>query len=142
EAASRPQSAAGMRSGVIVSAAKTVRLALQVALLGFGAWLVIRHEITAGAMIAVSIIVARALAPFEMAIASWRGLVAAQAAWGRISTLLQAAPQTSGTIRLPRPQGTLVVDKVTYFPRGVPEPVLSRISFGAKGGEMIALIGP
>ena len=112
EAASRPQSAAGMRSGIIGSIAKSLRLALQVALLGFGAWLVIRHEITPGAMIAVSIIVARALAPFEMAIASWRGLVAAQAAWGRLAALLRAAPQTSATIRLPRPQGTLVVDKL------------------------------
>jgi ATP-binding cassette, subfamily C, type I secretion system permease/ATPase len=142
EAASRPQSAAGIRSGIIGSAAKAARLALQVAILGFGAWLVIRHELTAGAMIATSIIVARALAPFEMAIASWRGLVAAQAAWKRLAALLVAAPRTGATIRLPRPHGTLVVDKLTYLPPGGREPILKQISFAAKGGEMIAMIGP
>ena len=142
EAASWTQSAAGIRSGIISSTAKAVRLALQVALLGLGAWLVIHHEITAGAMIATSIIVARALAPFEMAIASWRSLVAAQAAWKRLSAVLLAAPQANATIRLPRPKGALVVDRVTYIPPGAREPVLKQISFAAKGGEMTAIIGP
>jgi PrtD family type I secretion system ABC transporter len=93
-------------------------------------------------MIATSIIVARALAPFEVAIASWRGIVSAQAAWRRLAALLRAAPQTAAAIRLPRPQGTLVVDKVTYFPPGGREAILRGISFGAKSGEMIAMIGP
>jgi PrtD family type I secretion system ABC transporter len=142
EAASQPQGAVGMRSGVISSIAKAVRLSLQVALLGFGAWLVIHHEITAGAMIATSIIVARALAPFEMAIASWRNLVAAQAAWKRLAGLLQAAPQTAGAIRLPRPLGALDVDRVTYLPPGAAEPILKQVTFAAKGGDLIAMIGP
>lgn len=142
EAALQPQSAAGIRSGMISSLARSLRLALQVALLGVGAWLVIRHEITAGAMIATSIIVARALAPFELAIASWRGLVAAQAAWKRLAALLQAAPQTGAMTRLPRPRGDLAVDKVTYVPPGAREPILKQISFGARGGELVAIIGP
>jgi PrtD family type I secretion system ABC transporter len=142
EAAAEPMNAAGLRSGTISSIARALRMGLQVALLGVGAWLVIRHEITAGAMIATSIIVARALAPFEVAIASWRGIVSAQAAWRRLAALLRAAPQTAAAIRLPRPQGTLVVDKVTYFPPGGREAILRGISFGAKSGEMIAMIGP
>lgn len=142
EAASRPYSDAIVRSGIISAAAKAVRLALQVALLGVGAWLVIQHELTAGAMIATSFIVARALAPFEMAIASWRGLVGAQSAWKRLAALLVAAPRTSATIRLPRPHGNLVVDKITYLPPGAREPILKQISFAAKGGEMVAMIGP
>ena len=142
EAASRPQGAAGVRSGIISSAAKAVRLGLQVALLGVGAWLVIEHQLTAGAMIATSIIVARALAPFEMAIASWRGLVGAHSAWKRLAALLMAAPRTSEAMRLPRPQGTLVVDKVTYLPPGAREPVLRQVSLAATGGEMLVMVGP
>lgn len=142
DAASAPQNAAAMRSGIIGAIAKAVRMALQVALLGFGAWLVIRHEITAGAMIATSIIVARALAPFEMAIASWRGLVGAQAAWKRLAALLRAAPIRSPTTRLPRPRGAIVVDKATYLPPGAREPVLKQISFALQEGQMLAVIGP
>jgi PrtD family type I secretion system ABC transporter len=142
ETASQLQSAGGMRSGIISSIAKAVRLALQVALLGVGAWLVIHHEITPGAMIATSIIVARALAPFEMAIASWRSLVAAQAGWKRLAALLEAAPQTGRMIRLPRPQGALDVDKVTYAPPGSREAILKQVTFAADSGNLIAIVGP
>jgi len=142
EAASAPQSAAATRAAVIGAAAKSVRLALQVFLLGFGAWLVIRHEITSGAMIATSIIVARALAPFEQMIASWRALVAAQAAWKRLAALLAAAPQGAEPIRLPRPKGDLFVERIAYHPPGAREPILRQVSMAAKGGEMIAVIGP
>jgi PrtD family type I secretion system ABC transporter len=142
EAASAPQRAAATRAVVIGAAAKSVRLALQVFLLGFGAWLVIRHEITSGAMIATSIIVARALAPFEQMIASWRGLVAAQAAWRRLAALLEAAPAGDKLIRLPRPRGDLLVERLAYHPPGAREPILRQVSFAANGGEMVAVIGP
>ncbi len=143
EAASAPQSAAAIRSAMIGAAAKSLRMGLQVALLGFGAWLVIRHEITSGAMIATSIIVARALAPFEQSIAAWRSLVAGQAAWRRLAALLEASPQrASRPIRLPRPKGNLIADRVVYQPPGAREPILRQVSFAAKGGEMVAIIGP
>jgi PrtD family type I secretion system ABC transporter len=142
EAAARPQNEAGFRSGILGAVAKSLRQMLQVALLGFGAWLVIQHEITSGAMIATSMIVARALAPFEMAIASWRSLASAQAAWWRIAALLHQAPQASRAMRLPRPRGDLAVDKVTYMPPSQREPVLRQVSFAAKGGDMVAVIGP
>jgi ABC-type protease/lipase transport system fused ATPase/permease subunit len=94
-------------------------------------------------MIATSIIVARALAPFEMAISSWRALVGAQAAWARIAALLQAAPKTGvDAMRLPRPAGALVVDKLTYSPPGMREPTVRAVSFPVKPGEMVAVIGP
>jgi len=143
EAASAPQSAAMIRSAMIGAAAKSVRMGLQVALLGFGAWLVIRHEITSGAMIATSIIVARGLAPFEQSIAAWRGLVAGQSAWRRLAALLEASPQgASRPIRLPRPKGNLIADRVVYQPPGAREPIVRQVSFMAKGGEMVAVIGP
>ncbi len=142
EAAAAPQGRAAFRSGMLGAVAKVARLALQVALLGFGAWLAVKNEISGGAMIAASIIVARALAPFEQAIASWRGLVAAQSAWGRLAALLDAAPAIGQPIRLPRPKGALVLDKVVYAPPGAREPILRQVSFALQGGELLVMIGP
>ncbi len=70
------------------SVSKVLRLLLQSAMLGFGAYLVIRQELTAGAMIAASIMMGRALAPIETAIANWRGFVAARQSTARLSEVL------------------------------------------------------
>ena len=142
EEASAPHGTAAMRSNAIGAVAKSARQVLQIAILGFGAWLVIRHELTAGAMIATSIIIARAMAPFEQAIVAWRGMVGAQASWRSLSALLLAAPPALPGVRLPRPSGSLLADNVVYAAPGQREPILKQVSFAAKGGEMLLVIGP
>ncbi len=77
------QTRAGIRSGTVTSLSKFVRLALQILILGAGAWLVIRAEITAGAMIAASILMGRGLAPVEQAISSWKMAASASCALSR-----------------------------------------------------------
>src|SRR5262249_13663400 len=67
------------------SIAKVFRMALQAAVLGVGAYLVIHQEATAGIIIAGSILSARALAPVDLAIANWRGFVAARQSWQRLN---------------------------------------------------------
>ena len=74
------QARASGRSGGITAVSRFFRLCLQIAMLGVGAWLVIHDEITAGAMIAGSILLGRALAPVEQAIGSWKSAVAARGA--------------------------------------------------------------
>ncbi|MGE5540643.1 MAG: type I secretion system permease/ATPase [Gemmatimonas sp.] len=126
----------------ISSAAKFWRLLLQVGILGAGAWLVVHHEMTGGSMIAASIIMGRAVAPFEQAISVWKVLVAAQASYRRLAELLQIVTDDAPTTALPRPQGRIAAEQVTYGPPGAPEPTVQQVSFAVEPGETLAIIGP
>ena len=124
------------------SISKILRLLLQSVMLGFGAYLVIIHELTAGAMIAASIMMGRALAPIETAIANWRAFVAARQSVKRLSealTRVQSAP-TAAT-ELPRPSRSLDVEYVTVIAPGGNKPIVANISFGLKAGEALGIIG-
>ena len=136
------QIVAADRSTLISAAAKFVRMALQVAILAAGAYLVMQAEMTAGAMIAATIIMARAVAPMEQAISTWRGLIAAQGAYRRLKALLERTPAAGPTTALPRPNGALVADKVSYVPPRAREPVLKGVNFTLAPGEALGLIGP
>ena len=136
------QTRASTRSGLISSASKFVRLLLQIATLGVGALLVIDGELTAGGMIASSILMARALAPVEQAIGAWRGAANAYAAYRRLFEQLERLPPRAESMALPTPAGKLTVEAVSYVHPGKTEPVLRNVSFTLEPGEALGLIGP
>ena len=136
------QTAASDASGAIGAAARVLRFGLQVAMLGVGAWLVIRAEMTAGGMIAASIVLARGLAPMEQSIGAWRGFVAARAAYGRLRALLARAGAEQPGTALPRPAGRLDLAGVSYVPPGLRRPVIRSAGFRLEAGEALAVIGP
>ena len=103
------QARASGRSGGIMAVSRFFRLCLQIAMLGVGAWLVIHDEITAGAMIAGSILLGRALASVEQAIGSWKSAVAARGAYHRVKEQLDAIPPREESMPLPTPVGRLTV---------------------------------
>jgi PrtD family type I secretion system ABC transporter len=140
-AAAALQTRAGGRATAIGSTARFMRYALQVAVLGVGAWLALQTEISAGAMLAASIIIGRALAPAEQAIASWKTVVAARGAYRRLAALFAGGAEGPSTT-LPRPSGALLVERASFTPAGAAEPVLHNVSFALQAGEMLALIGP
>ena len=129
-------------AGLINACTKSLRMFLQIAVLGLGAWLVIRQELSGGSMVAASIIMARALAPVEQTIASWKQTTSARDAWKRLSALFQMPPLHPPSIALPRPKGHLTVENVTYAPAGARHPVLQNISLALAPGEALAVIGP
>ena len=133
---------AGGRSGMLGAVAKGMRLFLQSAILGTGAWLVLGAEITPGMMIAASIMMSRALAPVEQSISAWQGLINAQAAWRRLKEVLAHRPALGQGTRLPEPKGELVADNVVYQPRTADTPVLKGVSFRVPAGTAVGLIGP
>lgn len=133
---------AGGRSGMLGAAAKGMRLLLQSVILGAGAWLVLRGELTPGMMIAGSIMLSRALAPVEQAISAWQGLVNAQAAWKRLKDVLANRPALGQGTQLPAPTGEVTAEGVIYQPQGASEPVLKGVSFRIPAGTAVGIIGP
>jgi PrtD family type I secretion system ABC transporter len=136
------QALASDRAGGVTATAKFIRQALQIAILGAGAYLAIRQIITPGVMIVASIIMARALAPIEMAINSWRGFISARSAYGRLTALFDQTDTPQETLALPRPDGALAVESLVATPPGGRKPVIKGISFSLDVGEMLAVIGP
>ncbi len=136
------QAAASDRAGHLVAASKFTRAFLQVAILGTGAYLSIEHESTPGAMIAASIIMGRALAPVEIAVANWKGFVATRSAYDRIKTLLGILPEEIDKMPLPAPEGHLSVENVVAVPPGAKDPVLRGVSFTMRPGEVLGILGP
>jgi PrtD family type I secretion system ABC transporter len=129
-------------AGSFGSTSKVLRLLLQSMILGLGAYLVIRQELTAGAMIAASIMMGRALAPIETTIANWRAFVAARQSIRRLSeALTRAAPRTAVTA-LPPPARSLDVEQVTIAAPGTPTPIVTGVHFSLKSGEALGIIGP
>jgi ATP-binding cassette subfamily C protein len=126
----------------IGGASKVFRLLLQSVVLTVGAVLVIENKATAGIIFASSILAARALAPVEIAIANWRGFVAARQSWARLQQLLQRAPEQIVSHELPAPRATLAVEALSLAPPGAQRLTVEGVSFIAKAGEAIAVIGP
>ena len=137
-AVGRLSDVAGAYGGV----SKVVRLLLQSAILGLGAYLVIRQELTAGAMIAASIMMGRALAPIEIAIANWRGFVAARQSVARLSeTLKQVGPKRAATT-LPKPARSLDVEHVAVAAPNGKTAIVADVHFQLVAGEALGIIGP
>jgi PrtD family type I secretion system ABC transporter len=136
------QAKASDRAGILTATTKFIRPVLQVAILGVGAFLVLNLEISAGAMIASSIIMGRALAPVEGAIGNWRSFVLARSAYGRISDTLHSPGRVYSSLPLPRPEGHVSVENVIAGPPGSDTPVIKGITFALSAGEALGVVGP
>ncbi|MCC3862549.1 type I secretion system permease/ATPase [Pseudemcibacter aquimaris] len=130
------------RSSTLFGMSRFLRMAAQAGVLGLGAYLVLGNQLTPGGMIAGSILLARALGPLEQAISSWRGFVNARSSYGRIRTLLEISDQKKTQSNLPKPNGKLVCEDVTYFPKGHQVPALNRVNFTLDQGSVLGIIGP
>jgi len=121
---------------------KVLRIGLQSAVLGLGAYLVIHQEATAGIIIASSILTSRALAPVEVAIANWKGFLAARQSWRRLSELLRLLPMREPSMALPTPQSSLLVRNLFVTPPGGRAFVLEDVNFALNAGSALGIIGP
>lgn len=129
-------------SGSFSSITKTFRLLLQSAMLGLGAYLVLQNQLTAGAMIAGSILMGRALAPIEMAIGQWPVVQRGMKGWSNLSELLSSVPPEAERTPLPRPKAVLSVNQVTVVPPGEKQAALRMVSFDLQPGQAVGVVGP
>jgi ATP-binding cassette subfamily C protein len=130
-----------LTGGLSVSG-KVFRLMLQSALLGTGAFLAINGQMSAGAIIAVSIAASRALAPLEIAIGQWKGFVATRQCAQRLDAVFASLPAEAEPLELPRPAKSLALDGVTVAIPGGQRVVLNNISMDIQAGKALAIIGP
>lgn len=121
---------------------RLLRMALQSASLGLGAYLAIRLEISPGSMIAASILSGRALAPIEQIVGAWRQLGQARVARRALIAFLENAPSDGGHTRLPTPVGRLSVEGVSVRAGGADKWALQTLVFKLGPGEAMGVIGP
>lgn len=124
------------------SLSKALRMALQSCVLGLGAYLVIGGEASPGVIIASSILLGRALAPVDAAIANWRGFLSARRSYSELAAVMAAFGRQDEPMELPRPQARFAVEQLTIAPPGLPKPTVVNVSFHLSRGAGMAVIGP
>ena len=130
------------RSSRVLAITKFVRYVIQVLLLATGALLILDLQLTGGAMIAGSIIVARLLAPIEASISYWKQFVLARHSFQRLSQFCELARPRLSEMTLPKPEGAIEVAGLTFIPPGMKGPILRSVSFKIKPGTLLAIVGP
>ncbi len=121
---------------------KLLRLVLQSAVLALGAILAVKQLISPGAMIAASIISARAFAPLEQIVGSWRAIVQGVSSWRNLEAVLAAAPPTRERMPLPTPSGRLAVERLVMTTPDGKRPALQGVSFEMAPGDIVGVVGP
>lgn len=135
------QNKASDTGAVIGSVSKTLRLCLQSLVLGLGALLVIQGDMSAGMMIAGSILMGRVLSPIDQLIAVWRQWSSAKMAYQRLDSLLREHPVTEDNMALPAPNGQVSFEQVSAGPPGTSMPTLHHLSFSLGAGEVLGVLG-
>lgn len=135
------QNLAAHRGNVVQSVTRSIRMIIQIGVIGIGAYLALHGELTGGGMIACSILVSRALAPFEGAINVWKTWVGAQDAYRRLEAMIGKPLKLRGEMALPRPEGRLAVESAYFQPPGGVA-ILKNINFVIEPGESLGIIGP
>jgi len=135
------QNQASDTGAVISSVSKTLRLCLQSLVLGLGALLVIKGDMTAGMMIAGSILMGRVLSPIDQLIAVWKQWSGAKLAYRRLDALLQAFPPSDDAMALPAPKGQITFEQVSAGPPGQRAATLQMVNFNLNAGEVLGVLG-
>lgn len=138
----RLQAEASEKAGMVGAATKFVQVSLQSLVLGFGALLVLDNKMTAGMMIAASILVGRALAPVQQVIGVWKTWSTTRSAYARLTLLLKENPARAAGMALPKPLGAVAVEGVMAAPPGAPAAVLKGLTFSMAAGDVVGIIGP
>jgi ATP-binding cassette subfamily C protein len=136
------QLASSDRTSQFATLTKTFRYFLQSAMLGLGAYVVLQGEMTAGAMIAGSILLGRALAPVEQAIGGWPLVLRARQGWANLKKLLETTPEQEVPTALPRPRAYVEVQQLTVIPPEQQKPSLRLLDFRVEPGQALGVIGP
>jgi len=129
-------------SGSLAAVTRVFRLVMQSGILGLGAWIVLKGEMSGGAIIAASITSTRALAPLEGVIAHWKGFVGARKGLERLDAIFSLVPASSTIMKLPAPKRNLTVTGLHVGAPGAQTAIIKNISFEMQAGQAVGVIGP
>lgn len=130
-----------VRSGWIAATARFIRMILQVSVIAMATWLILKNELSAGALIASMLIMRRAVAPMDRAIVSWKTIVSARRAFKNISVRLKYTPELQSQQPFPVPDGYLSIRDVSYRHPESQRFILTKASFKLHPGEVVGLVG-
>jgi PrtD family type I secretion system ABC transporter len=136
------QTSANDIAGTLSAISRVLRMVLQSATLGLGAYLTIQGEMSAGSIIAASITSSRALAPVDLAIGNWKHVVSARGAWARIKEAMSALGNITKPMDLPLPTASLKVEKITVAAPASGRVLLAEVSFELAAGQALGVVGP
>lgn len=128
-------------AGGFGAVSKVLRMLLQSAMLGIGAWLVIEQQATAGIIITASILSGRALAPVDLVIANWKGFLTARQGWQRLTKILAALPADAEPMVMPAPSRHVFMQNVSVAAPGVQRLLVQDASFALEAGHAVGIIG-
>ena len=135
------QNDASNKAGIWSNLSKTLRMFFQSMILGLGAYLAVNMELSAGMMIAGSIIMGRALAPLDLMINTWKGFSGARMSYKRIDQLLKDFPKNKEYMELPAPKGFISVEGVYAKPPASNKYTLENLNFSINKGDILGVIG-
>ena len=121
---------------------KLTRLSMQSLVLGLGAYLAMKNEISGGMLIGGSLLMGKALSPIEQLVGNWKTFIQARSAWVRISNLLEKTTSSEVKLKLPTPKGNIEVSQVSISPPRSKNIVVSQINFKLDPGCILGIIGP
>jgi PrtD family type I secretion system ABC transporter len=130
------------RQNILSELTKFIRLVLQILVTGLGAYLVLQHEMSVGAIIACSSLSGRALAPFEQAITSWKSFLNCRQGYNRLTDIIEKHYTEEQRMSLPAPSGKISADNLFYTPMNSQKHTIKGVTFGMDAGKILAVIGP
>lgn len=137
-------SAASDSAGTVQAAGRWLQTVQGSLLLGAAVWLALHEQLLGGVGMAIvaSILGGRLLAPVVQVLGQWRAYGGFREAAARLQSLLEHADPETPQMSLPPPAGELTVEGITVVPPGARESVLNNLSFGARPGDLVMVVGP
>ena len=138
------QAKASDAGGLFQAIGKFLQNVTSSALLGLGAWLMLRNELNGGSgmMIIASVLGGRVLAPLVQIVSQWQAVVNVRDAWARLDQMLMGVQVGPPAMALPPPSGNLTVEAIVAVAPGSQTPILKGLSFALQPGEVLAVVGP
>lgn len=143
QASAIEQSERGARLARLFSTlTRTLRVVLQIGVIASGAALVITQEVTAGTIIAASVLTGRLLLPFEQMASGWKQWIEARGVLDRLQevTCIGASGRTGTPVEIET--GRLVADRLSFIAPGGGRALLQNITFELESGALMGVIGP